>query len=58
MTERILVTGSAGMLGRPLVKHLADQGHEVTGVDLLPAPDRAPEWRHHIGDVRDTALMN
>lgn len=57
MAERILVTGSAGMLGRALVKHLVSTGHEVLGVDLRPTPDQAPGWRHHIGDVRDTALM-
>jgi len=57
MAERILVTGSSGMLGRALVEHLADNGHEVLGVDLRPAPGQAPERRHFIGDVRDTALM-
>jgi dTDP-glucose 4,6-dehydratase len=31
---RILVTGSAGTLGRPLVRQLRERGHEVWGCDL------------------------
>ncbi|MCF6523954.1 NAD(P)-dependent oxidoreductase [Streptomyces sp. JJ36] len=33
---RVLVTGSAGRLGRSVVTALASAGHEVTGVDLRP----------------------
>lgn len=33
---RVLVTGSAGRLGRSVVTALASAGHEVTGVDLHP----------------------
>ncbi len=33
---RILVTGSAGRLGRSVVVSLAQSGHEVIGVDLAP----------------------
>jgi uronate dehydrogenase len=36
---RVLLTGAAGSIGRTLVTGLADRGHEVVGVDLLPAPD-------------------
>ena len=32
---RILVTGSLGVIGRPLVKKLREDGHEVTGCDLM-----------------------
>lgn len=32
---RVLVTGSLGTLGRPLVRELRDQGHEVWGCDRL-----------------------
>jgi len=35
---RILVTGSAGTLGAPLVKELRARGHEVTGADLRHWP--------------------
>jgi nucleoside-diphosphate-sugar epimerase len=57
MAERILITGSAGMLGSTMVRHLVRKGHEVLGVDVRPSLDQGPEWRHHIGDVRDAALM-
>lgn len=39
---RILVTGSAGRLGRSVVVSLARSGHEVIGVDLAPGtPEQA-----------------
>jgi nucleoside-diphosphate-sugar epimerase len=34
---RILVTGSAGHLGEALVRTLADDGHHVVGLDVLPS---------------------
>ncbi len=36
---RVLLTGAAGAIGRVVSLGLADRGHEVVGVDLLPAPD-------------------
>jgi uronate dehydrogenase len=36
---RVLVTGAAGSIGRVLVVGLADRGHEVVGLDLVPAPE-------------------
>jgi dTDP-glucose 4,6-dehydratase len=36
---RILVTGSEGSLGKPLVKELRKRGHEVWGCDLMHSPD-------------------
>ncbi|KIO78583.1 hypothetical protein TH53_02805 [Pedobacter lusitanus] len=35
---RILVTGSSGQLGSVTVNHLRNHGHEVIGIDLIPAP--------------------
>jgi nucleoside-diphosphate-sugar epimerase len=32
---RILVTGSSGHLGEALVRVLGEDGHEVTGLDIL-----------------------
>jgi nucleoside-diphosphate-sugar epimerase len=58
MAQRIVVTGSAGMLGERLARHLVHDGHEVLGVDVRPLPDPTPGWRHRVGDVRDTALMS
>lgn len=58
MAARIVVTGSAGMLGSNLARHLAGTGHQVTGVDLRPPLDPAPDrLRHHVVDVRDTSAL-
>ena len=38
---RVLVTGGAGFIGRPIVERLAAQGHDVVVVDVLhPAAHR------------------
>lgn len=58
MAERIVVTGSSGMLGSIMVGQLARGRHEVLGVDVRPPVDPAPGWRHQIGDIRDTAFMS
>jgi nucleoside-diphosphate-sugar epimerase len=57
MVDRVVVTGSAGMLGRHLADHLVATGHEVLGVDVRQPADPAPRWRHRVGDVRDLSLM-
>lgn len=57
MAKRIVVTGSAGMLGGHLARHLVREGHEVLGVDLRPSLDPEQGWRHRVGDIRDTAMM-
>ncbi|HEY3428105.1 MAG TPA: NAD-dependent epimerase/dehydratase family protein, partial [Acidimicrobiia bacterium] len=35
MIVNVLVTGSAGFLGRHVARHFADQGWEVTGFDQV-----------------------
>jgi uronate dehydrogenase len=49
---RVLVTGAAGSLGRVVTVGLADHGHDVVGLDLVPAPDGTPfPW--HEADCAD-----
>jgi uronate dehydrogenase len=43
MPQRILVTGSAGRIGRAVVVELAARGHAVTGFDVRPTPGLPPE---------------
>jgi UDP-glucose 4-epimerase len=35
---RVLITGAAGLIGRPTARLLAEEGHEVLATDLRPAP--------------------
>jgi nucleoside-diphosphate-sugar epimerase len=56
MAKRFVVTGSSGMLGSNLMRHLADHGHQVVGVDLRHG-DRQADWPLYVGDVRDSALI-
>jgi uronate dehydrogenase len=48
----VLVTGAAGSIGRVLTVGLEDRGHDVVGLDRVPAPDGADiPW--HTGDCAD-----
>ena len=38
ISQRVLVTGSAGRLGRAVVSELLARGHHVTGFDRVPTP--------------------
>ncbi len=49
--SNILVTGSSGLIGRPLRAQLRQQGHHVTGIDLLGiGADQ--------GDIRDRSVID
>jgi uronate dehydrogenase len=52
--QRVLVTGSAGAVGLPVVEELVRRGHEVRGFDLLPTPGLADA---HVGDLADSAAV-
>ena len=53
---KVLVTGSAGNIGRELVRSARDAGHELCTFDRAAAPkDHAEE--HHPGDLRDIAAI-
>lgn len=56
-TQRILVTGSAGRLGRAAVKALVARGHTVVGFDLRPTPG-LPESQSVVGTLQDAELLN
>ncbi|WP_426247122.1 NAD-dependent epimerase/dehydratase family protein [Nocardioides sp. LHG3406-4] len=49
---RVLLTGAGGSIGRVLCEGLADRGHEVVGLDLVPAPEGVTgAW--HVADCAD-----
>jgi uronate dehydrogenase len=49
---RVLVTGSAGSIGRVVCPGLVDRGHEVVGFDLVPEP-MGFDGTWHTGDCAD-----
>ncbi len=56
--SHVLVTGAAGFIGRHTVTAFHHAGHQVTAVDLRPAPAHlaaAAHWRR--GDFADPALL-
>jgi len=64
VTQRVVVTGSAGFIGGYVVQELLRRGHEVVGVDnhskygrVARSFDSHPSYRLIEGDARDVALM-
>ena len=48
---RIAVTGGSGKLGRAVVRHLVEEGHQVWNLDRVPSPDGlAPFIRVDLSD--------
>ena len=45
---RVLVTGAAGSIGRVLCAGLADRGHDVVGLDLVPSRTASPGTWHTV----------
>jgi nucleoside-diphosphate-sugar epimerase len=52
----VLVTGSAGRIGRAVVKELTTRGHRVRGLDRLPTPGLADAMVGSITDASTCAL--
>lgn len=50
---RVLLTGSSGWLGRFLGPRLAQEGHDLVGLDVAPGPDT-----DIVGSVADRALID
>ena len=54
---KILVTGAAGSIGRVVTTGLTDRGHDVVGLDLVPAPEGWPgPW--HTVDCADPEAVD
>jgi nucleoside-diphosphate-sugar epimerase len=54
--QRILVTGSAGRIGRAVVAELVARGHDVVGFDRIPTPG-VPADRSVVGSLIDAAAL-
>ncbi|MDH6219772.1 NAD-dependent epimerase/dehydratase family protein [Streptomyces pseudovenezuelae] len=54
----IAVTGAAGMLGSHLVARLAEDGHDVVGIDVSEDARSPQGVRHVVADIRDGASLD
>ena len=48
---RVLVTGSSKGIGKAISERFLKEGHEVIGIDLLPASINHPSYTHYVCDV-------
>ncbi|WP_036961633.1 NAD-dependent epimerase/dehydratase family protein [Promicromonospora kroppenstedtii] len=51
-TQRVVVTGASGKLGRFVVEHLADSGYDVVATDRVP-PEQGSAGRFTVADLTD-----
>ena len=57
---KALVTGGAGFIGTTLIRHLCDDGHEVTVIDDLSSSGRSkidPRAKLVVGSINDSKLL-
>lgn len=54
--SKVLVTGSAGFIGRWLCKRLADDGAQVLGIDMRPLA-KTEGWEHRVADLLDRPVL-
>jgi uronate dehydrogenase len=54
--KRILVTGSAGRIGRAAVAELVARGHDVVGLDINPTPGLPPD-RALVGSLTNPEVL-
>ena len=48
---RILITGTSKGIGEAIANRFLKEGHEVIGIDLLPASIKHPSYIHYVADV-------
>ena len=51
---KVLVTGSAGGIGKAICRKFLEEGHIVFGMDILPSDIADNNYTHIIHDIKDT----
>ena len=54
---KVLVTGASGGIGRAVVELFLENGHRVTGLDILESPVFSEEYEHFICDIAKPASL-
>ena len=54
MEMKVLVTGSAGGIGKAICRKFLEEGHIVYGMDILPSDIQDKNYTHIIHDIKDT----
>lgn len=50
---KVLITGSASDIGKACAEYFIEKGHDVVGLDILPASIAGPHYTHVVCDVRN-----
>lgn len=58
VTQTVLVTGAAGMIGSATVQGLLQAGHTVIGIDRREARQTADGYYHYVIDLADKAALD
>ena len=53
---KVLITGTSKGIGRAIAEKFLTEGHEVMGVDVLPAALLHQNYRHAVADIADGKL--